>query len=746
MDPLVRGALLLRGAFRRGHGLVLALALGAFVVAGGAVAAFGIGQAAAVVVWGILLATRLRAKLRVTGEAPFRVDVEIGMLLALGLDAALLRYEGGLDGSLSPAVYVLVAVVAAFARPLAGGVVVAWVVVLEAAIRRFTLGEEDGRTLGIHAAFVAAFALLNLAFLRAEVARIRATARARVEQEIVRLKEDARSYRLLGAGEAREEVTTDDGVRPDSVNGTGPESRADRLARSSVEEIHLSVHYALDLLRRTLGLHTAVLLWLNDAGTHLRISELSTGSDDIHDAPFLAGDGVLGAVIARRARVSLHDLKPSYKVPYYDGPCPVRALAAIPLLDAPVVAGRAGGANGAGAAEGALRGVLAIDRVDNRAFTPHEEEVAAQAARHCLRAIQNERVFMQLERAKVEQGKLYRAAQALSAALSEKDVLEAAVKSAREIASFDFAAVTIFDEAAKMHEVVAAKGTDGEIDDLVGARFAPNAGLVSMVVLNRCALPYRGEFDPAHQIVLTRRYPWPKVPSLLVLPLVLHDRALGTLILGAKRRQAFGEAVRPTLEVLASHLATSLSNARMIAQLEKMATTDGLTGLLNKRAMLDEAERKTAAAARFGRALSILVVDIDFFKKVNDTYGHDVGDTVIRGVGEVLKRHKRNTDVVARFGGEEFVALCEQTDAVGAMLLAERIREELSKIAFHAANGTLSVTCSIGVATFPDAGQGWEALFKSADEALYISKRSGRNRSTAWSARGAAASRVKAAG
>src|SRR6185312_15284091 len=168
------------------------------------------------------------------------------------------------------------------------------------------------RTLMVHAAFVAAFALLNLAFLRAEVARIRASARARVEAEIARLKEDARSYRLLGAGEAPDPETTQD----------REEARADRLARSSVEEIHLSVHYALDLLRRTLDLHTAVLLWLNDAGTHLRISELSTASDDVRDAPFPAGDGVLGAVIARKERVSLRDLKPSYRVPYYPGPCP----------------------------------------------------------------------------------------------------------------------------------------------------------------------------------------------------------------------------------------------------------------------------------------------------------------------------------------------------------------------------------------------------------------------------------------
>jgi diguanylate cyclase (GGDEF)-like protein len=719
MDPLVRGALVLRGAARRGHGLVIAALLAGLVATGGATAPVGVGTVVAAGLWGALFASRLRRKLRTPGEASLRTDVELGALAAVGLDAALVRWEGGLDGPMSPAVYVLVAIVAAFARPLAGALVAAWIVGLEVAIRRFALRDPDPFTSLNHAAFVAAFALLNFAFLRAEVARIRASAKARLDDEIARLKEDARSYRLLGAGEAHE-----------AAEDEAPGDRSDRLARSSVEEIHLSVHYALDLLRRTLDLHTAVLLWLNDAGTHLRISELSTASDDVRDAPFLAGDGVLGAVVAKKESVLLYDLKPTYKVPYYDGPNPARVLGAIPLLE-----------------EGTLRGVLAIDRTENRRFTPHEEELAAQAARHCLRAIQNERVFIQLERAKVEQGKLYRAAQALGSALSEKDVLDVAVRAAREIASFDFAAVTIVDEESerRMHEVVAA---NGEIADLVGARFAHNAGLVSMVVQNRCALPYRGEFDAAHQVVLTRRFPWPKVPSLLVLPLVLHDRALGTLILGAKRRHAFGEAVRPTLEVLASHLATSLSNARMIAQLEKMATTDGLTGLLNKRAMQDEAERKVAAAARFGRPLSVLVTDIDFFKKVNDTYGHDVGDLVIRGLGDVLKRHKRNTDVVARFGGEEFVVLCEQTDAKGAMLLAERIREELGKIVFHAPTGQLSVTCSIGVATFPDAGRDWEALFKSADEALYVSKRSGRNKSTAWSPRGgiSAGAKARAAG
>jgi diguanylate cyclase (GGDEF)-like protein len=221
------------------------------------------------------------------------------------------------------------------------------------------------------------------------------------------------------------------------------------------------------------------------------------------------------------------------------------------------------------------------------------------------------------------------------------------------------------------------------------------------------------------------------MPSLLVLPLLIHDRVLGTLILGARRRHAFGDAVRPTLEVLASHLAVSLSNARMVQTLEQMATTDGLTGLHNKRAMLEAAHQKVQAAARFGRNLSVVICDIDLFKAVNDTHGHDVGDLVIKGLGEVLNRQKRSTDLVARFGGEEFVVLCEQTDEAGAMLLAERIREDLEKTTFHVPKGAVKVTCSLGTATFPQAGRDWESLFKAADEALYASKHGGRNRSTA---------------
>jgi diguanylate cyclase (GGDEF)-like protein len=226
------------------------------------------------------------------------------------------------------------------------------------------------------------------------------------------------------------------------------------------------------------------------------------------------------------------------------------------------------------------------------------------------------------------------------------------------------------------------------------------------------------------------------MPSIVVLPLVVHERPLGTLVLGSKRRAAFHEAARSTLEVLASHMAVSLSNVRMMRRLEELATMDGLTGLLNKRALLEVADQKILASRRFGRHLAALIVDIDHFKKVNDTHGHDVGDVVIKGLGEILRRMKRNTDAVARFGGEEFVIVCEETDGRGVWLLAERVREELERTTFHPTGkgGTeLKVTCSIGAAVLSEVGSTWEPLFKAADDALYVSKRGGRNKTTLWS-------------
>jgi two-component system, cell cycle response regulator len=709
MDRLVRSMISARAAARKVTWIGLALAFGAALVTDLSLHLEARWRWPLVVLFVVVLLANLRKRLRFGGssEAGAWSDAELGMLFGVGAIGTIHALDGNLDGPTWPVIYVLIVLASVLASPPATAAIVGWAVILEAAIRFVAHGENAGLPLVVHGVFATTFSVLAMAVLRVEVARIRSHSRTRVQAEIDRMHDAARSYRLLSATRR---------AAPQAQTAALSDDDPSRLVRSSVEEIHQAALFALQLIRRSLGLHSAMLLWLTDTGTHLRISELTSEMDDLCEGPFQLGDGVFGAVVAERRVVHLTGLKPSYRLPYYPGACPVRIAAAVPVIE-----------------QDHVRGILVADRREDEPFSETELELLASATRYVLRAIQNERVFVQLERAKVEQGKLYRAARALGAATSERDVVEASVRSAREIAAFDFAAITIYDETKKSHEVRAVSGEGA--DALVGVRFRHNPGLVSMVVQNRYPLPYKGEFDAAHQVIFTARAHPPQMPSMLVLPLLVHERALGTLVLGARRRSAFGDSVRPTLEVLASHIAVSLSNARMVKRLEELATSDGLTGLYNKRALLDMVETKIAAAARFSRKLSVFTIDLDHFKNVNDTYGHDIGDVVLKGLGGILRKTKRATDVVARFGGEEFVVLCEETDTEGAKLVAERVREELQKTTFHTPKGGLNVTCSIGVATFPEAGRDWETLFKASDEALYISKKSGRNRVTAWSPR-----------
>lgn len=642
-----------------------------------------------------LIAFRAWRRTRAVEPRGFR-DVELGILLAVAAYATIVHVDGGLDSRFYPILYVAIGVMSAFARPAASCLVIIIMMIYEAALRRFAFGALDMQMLLPHFGFAMVFGLLNTFSLRMEVARLRRASVTQLDEERERIKEDARTYRLLRA--------------PSSGNGSG-ETDEDRLVRSGMEEIDLTVLLSLELLRDSLDLHTTILLWLDSDSKELRITELVSRADELVEGPFSARDGVLSAVLNQRAPVCIDDLKPSYVLPYYPDRCPVQAVCAVPVFE-----------------HGSLRGVLIGDRTENRAFSSHEREQVERVARFVARAVENERVFVQLERTKVEQGKLYRAADRLGAAITEQDVVDAGVSSAREITAVDFAAFTSLEDDGRAHQI---RAVSCELSSrLVGRRFADNTGLVSMAVRNRHPLPYRGEYDPARQIVFDRKLGPPPMPSLLVLPLVVHDEPLGTLVLGSNEPRAFNDAARGLLEVLASHMAVSLANARMVRRLEEQATTDGLTGLLNKRALLETAEEKFKAARRFGRQVSVLIADIDHFKKVNDTYGHDVGDVVIKELADIHDRNRRGTDSVARFGGEEFVTICDETDAEGALLLAERIRQELEGTKFHANGETLSCTCSVGIATFPAAGTTWTELFKAADTALYASKHNGRNQAT----------------
>jgi diguanylate cyclase (GGDEF)-like protein len=164
-------------------------------------------------------------------------------------------------------------------------------------------------------------------------------------------------------------------------------------------------------------------------------------------------------------------------------------------------------------------------------------------------------------------------------------------------------------------------------------------------------------------------------------------------------------------------------------EIYKVMVTDGLTQCANKRALEDFLEREMARARRHKRPLSVVMMDLDHFKEVNDNYGHLVGDTVLREVAHVIKQRVRREELFARYGGEEFVAVLPETPREGALEFAEAIRKIVEAIRIVVENNeTIKVTMSLGVATFdPEQHQGVSDLIKSADRNLYIAKSKGRN-------------------
>jgi diguanylate cyclase (GGDEF)-like protein len=696
MTTLVQTVLTLRKTVRSSYGLVVALTCGVLCVLGmfrGPLSKLALEHAAIGVAWLSLFVHRALARFRAEdrGRLTSWMDLEMGALMLVAVHAVV-QLSGGLTGPLYPLVYVLVAFLASFALPPMGTVLVVIAVLFEAALSFVTEGQREIQAFFLHATFIVFFGLMSLLFTRAEIARVREKSRKQLDQDKLKALEDARRYRLISA-------PSEASVRDE-----------ERLTRSSVEEVHQALHYTLELLKRTLDLHTCVLLMLDDELEHFHIVELITDSDEIAEGPFKAGEGAVGAVMKRGTTMNLEHLRQGYRgLCYYRGPTQVRAFLGVPIVE-----------------QGNVIGALCADRSVDAPFGEREEEILGGAVRHVLRALENERVFVQLERTKSEQTVLHQASNALGAALTEDSVIDAGLKAAAQIAAYDFAAVTLYDAEHKRHVVKRAVGEGAEtVKDL---SFRDNASLTAMAVKNRHYLPYRGEFDGKQQVVYTRQGTLSGMQSLLILPLLVREDPVGTIALAALRKNAFNTSVRPTLQVLANQLAVALANAKAVRRLEELATTDGLTGCLNKRAFLEEMAQRLKAAERFGRKLSLVVTDIDHFKSVNDTYGHSVGDHVIRGLGEILRKVKRETDIVARFGGEEFCILCEETDAQGATLLAERVREELNNRVFETELGKLKVSASLGVASFPDQAADDQALFDQADKALYLAKQTGRDR------------------
>jgi len=214
------------------------------------------------------------------------------------------------------------------------------------------------------------------------------------------------------------------------------------------------------------------------------------------------------------------------------------------------------------------------------------------------------------------------------------------------------------------------------------------------------------------------------VQNMVCLPLVAEDKCIGVMNITNKAgNEKFTKEEVDLLTTLAGQAAVTINNANLY----HLAITDSLTGLYIKRYFLQKLHDEMVRSKRYKRKFALMIADVDHFKQVNDTYGHQMGDFVLSTLGKVLKTSLREIDIPCRYGGEEFVVIFPETEANAAAIAAERLSNSVSEYKFtKPGEGEVSITISVGIAAFPEHADDQETLIRLADKALYAAKEAGR--------------------
>ena len=304
-----------------------------------------------------------------------------------------------------------------------------------------------------------------------------------------------------------------------------------------------------------------------------------------------------------------------------------------------------------------------------------------------------------------------------SSVLNPQELLPSICRQIRNAFGYDLARIEMLDPGREELVVEAEAGYGPE---LMGRRIRVGEGLAGVAADS-------GEPVLANSVVKEPRYIalHPGIRSALSLPLKYREEMMGVLSLESRQAYAFSQQDVLTLRTLADQLAIALHNARAYQVALEQAITDGLTGLKTHRYFMEALDREWRRSTRSGHMFSVIMMDLDGFKQVNDRHGHLEGDKVLTAVANLLNDRVRQSNVVARYGGDEFAIMLPETRTEQAEILAERLRASIESDRYLAAHG---VTASFGIATFPVHGPTQEEILRVADSGMYLAKHQEGNR------------------
>jgi len=343
-----------------------------------------------------------------------------------------------------------------------------------------------------------------------------------------------------------------------------------------------------------------------------------------------------------------------------------------------------------------------------------------------------EKVNIQLKEQYEELSALFQVSRNLTASLDQNLLFEKVFNILRDTLHCDRIVLLLYLPGSESLEVTKTTGLDAVTSK--GLSFNLGEGISGMVAASMKPI-YCTDLSTDDRN-LNYKGRWVSTGSLLSMPMVVQNRLIGVLNIHHQKINAFISVAQQMAQAIADQTAISIENSRLYEKTRTLSATDDLTGLANRRQFQDYLQREWAQSRRYHSNFSLLMLDIDFFKSYNDKHGHLKGDIVLKKVAALLLQNTRGIDLVARFGGEEFVILLPKADKEGSLAVAEKLCSCIESEVFtgmEESQPQKKLTVSIGTSTFPTDSTDIYDLLNLADEALYQVKRNGRNGAIPWS-------------
>jgi diguanylate cyclase (GGDEF)-like protein len=491
------------------------------------------------------------------------------------------------------------------------------------------------------------------------------------------------------------------------------ENQGDQALKDRKDILYTVVYF----MSRNFRAYTSIGFLASEHSDKLTINAVVTKSRNLdYECEIEFGKGLIGSSVNKPAGFITGNLR-SYEgdMAYYKEPENINSVMIMRVMDNQ---------------SKRIQGLLLVDSENMRAFTDEHKELMNRFTQIASAMITSVKLTYQMNKVAIRADMQYEIAKKLSESLKAEEVVEVLTQSLMRTFEHDRIIIVAYNPATAKGSVWRIIGDAGAVSEGMEFDIHSERSLYGSIFRNRRAIVSQGFRHETQYVRFDREEPSEAKPQDILIAPIHDDRQAVWAVVGleSNRSGVYSQSELQLLKTIMANVSTALTKARMYTEMEKLATIDGLTQIANHRKFQDIMTMELERSQRYNTPLTLLLMDIDHFKKFNDTYGHPVGDLVLQMVAKALQGSIRNTDYCARYGGEEFVVVLIQADEAQSRMLAERVRKAVETMEVRNEDKLLKVTVSIGSATYPFDAQDKQELIDNADKAMYASKQSGRNR------------------